>query len=80
MQLVSLADVPEETCWEFVATQMAPLSLPTSDLSIEQSSMLVSDAGNIVKRFLQSIATALPTLSRTNVSTNNKLIYNSAHK
>ena len=80
MQLASLADVPEETCWEFVATQMAPLSLPTSDLSIEQSSMLVSDAENIVKRFLQSIATALPTLSRTNVSTNNKLIYNSAHK
>ena len=66
MQVAALACVSDETCWEFVATTMAPLSL-SGDLLPDTARILAPNAEEVVNKFLNSIADGLPAISQSNV-------------
>ena len=66
VQMAQLVSIGEDTCWEFVSSQKAPLSLetnPTSGLlSGEQY-----DPEDVIGRFITAISNGISTLTRTEV-------------
>ena len=70
MHLLQLAQqlpcVPEEACWEFLSSRMAPLSVeasPTSGTMFEEP----NDPVEVINTFVEAISTTISTLSITEV-------------
>ena len=66
LQTAELVGVSDETCWDFVATQIAPLSV-VSSLNVD-TPIGHSDADSVMEQFIDVLANGLSTVSRTNVS------------
>ena len=64
MQTAQLVSVAEESCWEFVSTQMAPLSLETNPSCGITSDY---DPKEVIDKFIKAISRLISTLSKTEV-------------